>query len=137
MKIKQLETLRKQHRDNLERKPLDKPSMNKAIALAIISGQPIKLKKHANILKAAQTEIADCQCRYSSSERTLKFSEIFDFNSDELATYEKAKKQRDGMIAAYSKKADRILLSAEMNEAVDPVEASEQLTEAAHEAGLL
>lgn len=136
MKIKQLEALRKQHKENLERKQVERPSLEKAISLAIISGQPLKLRSPAEILAEARKSIADCACRYGG-DRTLSFSQIFAFKSDELDEYSKATKERSKMVSTYSKKAERIMRRAEMDEAFDPTEASEGLSEAAHESGLL
>ena len=137
MKIKQLEALRKQHKENLERKGVEEPSLNKAISLAIISGQALRLRKPQEIMESARKVIADCSCSYGRSERTLKFSEIFDFTSTELEEYRKAAKQREVMVKSYSKVADKIMRRAEMDEAADATDLSEQLAEAAHEAGLI
>lgn len=137
MKLKQLEALRSQHEKNLKRKAVEKPSFNKAIAVAIVQGQPIKVRPASAILAAAQKQIAECSCSYGSSERKLNFSDIFDFKSEELAAYEKAEAERLKKLAAYNKKAEPILRRAEMDDTVDATEASEALAQAAHDAGLL
>ena len=135
MKVKQLEALQKQHGTNLKRKLPPEPSLGKAISLAIISGQEIKLKPTAEILKSARANIAECSCSYG--ERTLKFSDIFAFKSGELNEYTAAKKRRDGMIETYLKGAGKILRRAEMDDAYDAQEASEALAQVAHDAGLM
>ncbi len=137
MKIKQLEALRNQHNKNMERKQVEQPSLTKAISLAIISGQALKLRKPQEIMESARKVIAECACSYGRSERTLNFSEIFAFDSSELDAYKKAAKAREAMIKAYSKIADKIMRRAELDETADATELSEQLAEAAHEAGLL
>lgn len=135
MKIKQLESLRSQHVTNLKRKDIPEPSIDKAIALALISGQPVALHRTAEVLEAARKVIADCSCH--RGERTLKFSEVFAFKSDELTAYQQAKKRRDAMIRAYSSVADRVLRRAEMDDNYDATQASDDLAQAAHEAGLI
>lgn len=136
MKIKQLEALRKQHKENVERKPIEKPELCKSISLAIISGKSLKLRSAAEILEYARKSIADCACHYGG-DRKLTFSQIFAFKSDELDEYTEAKKKRDKMVSVYTKIADRIMRKAEMDETCDAIEASEGLSEAAHEAGLI
>lgn len=136
MKIKQLESLRTQHKNNLELKGVEKPSFDKSISLAIISGQPLKLRSSAEILDAARKSIADCACRYGGN-RTLTFAQVFSFKSEELDQYTNAKKARDKMVTAYTKQSDRIMRRAEMDDSFDATEASEQLAQAAHDAGLL
>lgn len=137
MKIKQLEALRNQHKHNLERKEIEEPSLTKAISLAIISGQALKLRKPQEIMESARKVIADCSCSYGRSERTLNFSQIFDFSSTELEDYRRALKQREAMIKAYNKTAEKVMRRAELDETADATELSEQLAEAAHEAGLI
>lgn len=137
MRLKQLESLRAQHRKNLESKINEKPSVSKAIALALISGQQLKLKPTSEIVAAARGVIADCACRYGSSERTLKFSQIFSFSSEELNDFKAKEKKREAMVRAYSKKADRIMRRAELDDTMDATEASEELAQAAYDAGLI
>lgn len=136
MKLKQLDALRSQHKANLGRKEVEKPSFCKSIAFAIIKGQPMKIKPASAILAAAQKQIAENSCSYRDG-RTLAFSDVFDFKSEELETYKKAEADRKKRIAAYSKKAEPILRRAEMDDSVDPNEASDALAQAAADAGLI
>lgn len=136
MKLKQLESLRRQHDINLKRKANEEPNVGKAISLALISGQQLKLRPIKDIIETARKNIADCSC-YSSSERSLKFSQVFDFESKELAAYKKAEDARYKMVSAYSKKAEKILRRAELDEAFEATEASDQIAQAAYDAGLI
>lgn len=135
MKIKQIETIQKQHARHLELGREMKPELSKYIALALVSGAKVQLKTRPEILDLCRTKIANG----NYGDREIKFQELF----ASCPEYERAvkawqdrDKSRRQRVAEYLQVAAPLLRRAELVEDADAEEISAALSEAARVCGL-
>lgn len=137
MKKSQLETLQRYHKVYLGT-PIEAPKAEKYIKLGLVSGETMKLRPAAEIMKAARERMVND--RYDAT--SLPLASIF----ATCPSYEAAKKAwhkeeeaRLKKVAAYRKVADPLMERAELDadHQLDPTEVAAELREAARQAGLL
>jgi hypothetical protein len=139
MKAKQFEALKVQHARHIGSCKLKEPEpdIEDAITAAIVNGQKLKLRSHAEILKSVREKVADCACAgYHSSGRVLKFSQILEFKAADSKDHRRKLAERDRRIAAYNKLAEPLMRKAELNDDADAETISELLDDAAKKARL-
>lgn len=135
MKVKQLESIIKQHGRYINSFTDKEPKIEDHVILAIVNGESLIMKTRAQIIDICRKKIVSD--RYSG--RNIEIQELFVSCSAydaEKRAYEGALKAHEKRVSLYRSIADPLLRKAELDDDADPIEVSSQLADAAKQHGL-
>lgn len=135
MREKQLRALQQQHNRYVNTGYKKQPSIQPHINIALVSGEPVKMRTQAEIVALSRKKIAE-----GTYNRNLEFHDVFSscngYEAD-MKQWQAAEKKRQALVARYRKVADPLMRKAELADDADPEDIAAKLAEAAESAGLV